>query len=108
MKRLNIDDLEDMLATLKCKFANAVYLNYIAEEYALDTCSKLDLEKIKDYIDILSDKIKVLKWRYKKYKETSIKYPNRIDKTDLESFINRDLIVADCDINFIEKVKVFL
>ena len=61
--RINIDTLEQILSKLKCKFADNIYSSYIKEQYAFKGCKDdLDIDEIKDYILIMEEKIKLLKW----------------------------------------------
>lgn len=99
--RINIQTLEEILIKLKCKFAESVYSDYIKTQYELKGCnSKIDLFQLKDYIRILEEKIKLLKYNFK----GCIKEPSRLKKTSIEFFYEKEKFLTECDRKFLEKI----
>lgn len=103
--RINIAILEQILVKLKCKFADSVYGDYIKEQYALKGCKdSTDIYKLRDYIIIMEEKIKLLKYNFIMIEKTCIIEPSRLNKTSVEYFYEKEKFLTKCDRKFLEKI----
>lgn len=99
--RINIDRLKQILTKLKCKFAESVYNSYIKEQYALKGCKdEIDIEELKDYILLMEEKIKLLKYNFK----TNNQNPLKLNKTSIEYFFEKENSLTNCDKKILEKI----
>jgi len=99
--RINIDRLNQILTKLKCKFAESVYSLYIKEQYSLNSCKdEVDIEELRDYILLMEEKIKLLKYNFKTNNQT----PLRINKTSIEYFFEKENSLTNCDKKILEKI----
>lgn len=99
--RINIDRLKQILTKLKCKFAESVYNSYIKEQYALKGCKdEIDIEELKDYILLLEEKIKLLKYNFKGNNQL----PLRLNKTSIEYFFEKENSLTNCDRKLLENI----
>lgn len=99
--RINFDILEKILSGLKCKFAESVYASYLKKQYALKDCEgENNLDELRDYIGIIEEKIKILKYNFK---NNNIK-PTRINKTSIEYFFEKENSFTKCDKKLLEKL----
>lgn len=101
--RINIDTLEHILSKLKCKFAESIYSSYIKEQYALKGCKdEVDIDELRDYILVMEEKIKLLKYNFKK--SSCDLEPIRLNKTSIEFFYEKEKFLTECDRKFLEKI----
>ena len=101
--RINIDRLKQILTKLKCKFAESVYNSYIKEQYALKGCKdEIDIEELRDYILLMEEKIKLLRYNFKK--SSCDLEPIRLNKTSIEFFYEKEKFLTECDRKFLEKI----
>lgn len=98
--RININTLEEVLKELKCKFANAVYNSFIQEKYSLKKCNEIDKDELKDYILIMEEKLKLLKYNFKKNELIAF----RLNKTSVEYFFEKEGYLTECDRKLLEKI----
>jgi hypothetical protein len=103
----NIKDIEKILEGMQCDFADLVWKNHMIKEYSLQVkpCSKEEIEKLESFIPIIEFKLAILK----NFKATSnyYSYPQRIQKTDVDTFWNADKILNECDSKILEKFKYY-
>lgn len=103
--RINIATLEEILSKLKCKFAESIYTQFIKEKYALHTCKdSTDIDELRDYISIMEEKIKLLKYNFKLIEKNTIIEPSRLCKTSVEYFYEKEKFLTQCDRKFLEKI----
>ena len=101
--RININTLEQILSKLKCKFAENIYGSYIKEQYSLKACkNEVDIDELRDYILIMEEKIKLLKYNFKK--SSCELEPIRLNKTSIEFFYEKEKFLTECDRKFLEKI----
>lgn len=100
--RTNIETLEEIVSKLKCKFANNVYGSYVKELYSLKICENIDIDQLRDFIEIMEEKIKLLKYNFKK--SSCDLEPIRLNKTSLEYFYEKEKFLTECDRKFLEKI----
>lgn len=101
--RTNIDTFEQILSKLKCKFADSVYISYLKEQYALKGCKdEVDIDELRDYILVMEEKIKLLKYNFKK--SSCELEPIRLNKTSIEFFFEKEKFLTECDRKFLEKI----
>lgn len=108
--RINIATLEEILTKLKCKFGEFVYSDYISNVYGVKKCkSNIDLDQLRDYIYILENKIKILKYDFLNCERNKeLIQPSIIYKTDINRFYEKDTILTKCDRKFLEKIYKYL
>ncbi len=103
--RINIATLEEILVKLKCKFADSVYGAYIKEQYALIGCKdNSDIDQLRDFITIMEEKIKLLKYNFTMLEKNCIIEPSRLNKTSIEYFYEKEKFLTECDRKFLEKI----
>ncbi len=103
--RVNIEHLNEILLQLKCKFADAIYSNYIKTLYAIKGCdSEVDLEETKEFINLLEEKIKLLEYNFAIIEKSCIIEPSRLKKISLEYFFEKDKFLTSCDRKILEKI----
>jgi hypothetical protein len=101
--RTNTDTFEQILSKLKCKFADSVYISYLKEQYALKGCKdEVDIDELRDYILVMEEKIKLLKYNFKK--SSCELEPIRLNKTSIEFFFEKEKFLTECDRKFLEKI----
>lgn len=108
--RINITTLEEMLTKLKCKFGDLLYADYISEVYGTKKCkTNIDLAQLRDYIMILENKIKLLKYNFVNCERNKqLVEPSIIYKTDIERFYEKESFLTKCDRKFLEKIYKYL
>jgi hypothetical protein len=101
----NLKDIETIVDSMKCEYADLVYKDLMRKEYALKTkpCSQEALTELQYFIPVMEYKQAVLK----NFQQGSnyYSYPQRLFKTDLDTFWNQDDILSDCSIKTLEKFK---
>jgi len=99
--RKNIDELGRILGELKCRFAESVYNSYVKEQYSLKGCKEeSDKEELRDYIFLLEEKIKLLRYNFKGNNQL----PFRLNKTSIEYFFEKENSLTNCDRKLLEKI----
>jgi len=99
--RINIDKLGDILGKLKCEFAESIYNSYIKEKYSLKGCKEeSNKEELRDYILLLEEKIKLLKYNFKGNNQL----PLRLNKTSIEYFFEKENSLTNCDRKLLENI----
>jgi hypothetical protein len=98
--RININTLEEVLKKLKCKFAEAVYSSFVQEKYSLKKCNEIDKDELKDYILIIEEKLKLLKYNFKNNEQIAL----RLNKTSIEYFFEKENSLTECDRKLLEKI----
>jgi hypothetical protein len=108
--RINISTLEEMSIKLKCKFGDLLYADYISEVYGIKKCkTNIDINQLRDYIMILENKIKILKYDFNNFERNKeLVEPSIIYKTDIERFYEKDKYLTKCDRKFLEKIYKYL
>jgi len=100
--RVNINILEELLLKLQCKFAEAIYSEFIKTQYSMVGCkSEIDIEELREFILILKGKIKLLKYNFGL---DSLEEPTKITKTSIEYFFEKEKYLTNCDRRFLEKI----
>lgn len=99
-------DFEKILHDLKCKFSDLIYKKSIQEKYALKECSdkEEDVDKLKYFINILTEKIKLLKYNFKKPLLVDINYFGRLNKLSMDYFFEKENFLTKCDKKLLEKI----
>ena len=108
--RINIATLEEMSTKLKCKFGDLLYADYISEVYGTKKCkTNIDINQLRDYIMILENKIKLLRYNFGKCENNKdLVQPSIIYKTDIERFYEKEAYLTKCDRKFLEKIYKYL
>lgn len=108
--RKNITTLEEMLTKLKCKFGDLLYADYISEVYGTKKCkTNIDLDELRDYIMIMENKIKLLRYDFARCENNKdLIEPSIIYRTDIERFYDKDKYLTSCDRKFLEKIYKYL
>lgn len=101
----NIKDIEEIIAGMKCAFADAVWKDYMRREYALKTkpCVEQKREELEYFLPIIEYKLKLLN-NFKK-NQYYYDYPSYLCETDLDNFWNADCILNDCSEQILNRFK---
>jgi cell division protein FtsB len=108
--RKNITTLEDMLTKLKCLFGDILYAKYANAVYGTKICKNhVDLDQLRDYIMVLENKIKLLRYNFGKCENNKdLIEPSIIYRTDIERFYEKEEYLTKCDRKFLEKIYKYL
>lgn len=100
------DSIQGYLDALKCKFADKVYTFYVQEQYDLKKCtSEKDFEVMQTYIELLEKKLEIIKYTYTK---SDYDFYNSINETDINTLLNDEEYLTECDNKLIHAVKQLL
>ena len=103
----NIKDIETIVGGMKCEFADKFWKSHLIKEYALQSkeCFEDSLLELEYFIPIMEFKLLILK--NMKTNCNPYLYPQRTEKTDVDTFWNADKILNECDNKILEKFKYY-
>jgi hypothetical protein len=99
-------ELELVLHKLKCKFSDLVYNKKLKSDYSLKDCNENpdEILQLSYYIDILKEKIKLLRYNFKNPTLVDISYFGRLNKLNINYFFEKESYLTNCNKIFLEKI----
>lgn len=101
--RINLQQLRHKLLKLKCEYGKLIYNNFKNEQYSLKGCEN-NLEDLKEQIELLNNKIKLLSYNFKSVDKNGIITPFKLNNNHLNVFFEKEDFLTSCDKKILEMI----